>query len=426
MMDCQIPNRGWRLISLLHSLFILSTLYSITVMGMHNPDETQRPDKLVLAASSNSESQPPPTPAVVRWSPFTFDDSSNELAVGKEVTADQQHTRGISGKGKEVTADQQHTRGISGKMLDAMSTAYTWMVSSFVSSLMGIAQKMGFFQQRLTGLKPFDNPQIEAARQYLSGHDVWLNHNLMIVMKLHENMMYASECNSDEDPAFDGYDRGANTKNLTEHLLAMTEAMAVIDWLYPDIDEAPNPQKELALNGREFFKWLGKERPFEYGEQQETNLKAFIGEAYAKTCGLNTRESRSTRNACLCSIQSIIEGGQEQLSSKQGDFNRSRLDQIMTSDGITSLIPMVVSQFIARSQVDRPQDSDNALAPEYSAMIEELATSAPNNSSLMERLVSFMDSLDVGDIEDMTQDAPDGLQLIADIRCLQNDLSELN
>eukprot|EP00921_Rhytidocystis_pertsovi_P019012 GHVQ01030109.1.p1 GENE.GHVQ01030109.1~~GHVQ01030109.1.p1 ORF type:complete len:113 (+),score=9.94 GHVQ01030109.1:287-625(+) len=38
MMDCQIPNRGWRLISLLHSLFILSTLYSITVLGMHNPE----------------------------------------------------------------------------------------------------------------------------------------------------------------------------------------------------------------------------------------------------------------------------------------------------------------------------------------------------------------------------------------------------
>eukprot|EP00921_Rhytidocystis_pertsovi_P019009 GHVQ01030106.1.p1 GENE.GHVQ01030106.1~~GHVQ01030106.1.p1 ORF type:complete len:251 (+),score=32.99 GHVQ01030106.1:460-1212(+) len=250
MMDCQIPNRGWRLISLLHSLFILSTLYSITVLGMHNPDETQRPDKLVLAASSNSESQ-------------------------------------VTGRSKTKTP-----------------VAPTWRVSS----------------------------------EFAGG-------------------------------------AGA----------------VVLEMDCPHSDCAPVDPPGSFLSSLQELIYTKEKHPEEYKKIQEELKKMGYKKPVDKLPPVDKKEQ--------------VTADQQHTSGISGD-----------------------PKTLKPRQVDRPQDSDsdNALAPEYSAMIEELATSAPNNSSLMEPLVSFMASLHVGDIEDMTQDAPDGLQRIADISCLQNDLSELN
>eukprot|EP00921_Rhytidocystis_pertsovi_P019014 GHVQ01030111.1.p1 GENE.GHVQ01030111.1~~GHVQ01030111.1.p1 ORF type:complete len:465 (+),score=40.91 GHVQ01030111.1:155-1549(+) len=439
MMDCQIPNRGWRLISLLHSLFILSTLYSITVLGMHNPETSLA--RCDCAPQPNPPCGPNPNPKTLKPLIYYGYNTSKEFLPALLKTIREQEILNIESLLKKHNEQQQqHTGGISGKMLDAMSTAYTWMVSPLVSSLMGIAQKTG-----LTGLKPFDNPQIEAARQYLSGHDAASDHILMKVMELHDDMIDASIYErfphlshleprlSQLEPRLSHMDLGDWNKSivrtpeeiathdsvndLTERVLALAEAVTVIEWRYPDLTNAPKAQQQFASCGRQFFQWLESKKPFKLEGAEVTDLKQFLTDA-SSLCPHTAEESRRYRNACLG----------RQACHRNACLGRQACHRnaIQTSGDMTCLLPMLASENMARRQdIDSDNATDNrvtsSLVSEYSVMVEGLEKSAPHNYYLLTSLDKLIINLGDETREEMTKGAADCLQLMK-----SHGLSELN
>eukprot|EP00921_Rhytidocystis_pertsovi_P019003 GHVQ01030098.1.p1 GENE.GHVQ01030098.1~~GHVQ01030098.1.p1 ORF type:complete len:462 (+),score=53.88 GHVQ01030098.1:310-1695(+) len=456
MMDCQIPNRGRRLTSLLHSLLIVSTLSTLSLSFYSIPVKSENPAQpqsdspaqplsdspaflacnAVVFATSNVESQALLTsdgaqpqsdnaqpqinisrhdadvhdlpPIILAYLEFmgakpiqhivinvTPRKNTAEEAANEEPLHGVGHTTVHHYQGRnEPPVDQQHTYTISGKMFDAMSTAYRF-VCSLLGDIFGVVRKMGSSQQGF-------GPVIEAARENLSRYDLASDHNLRRVMQLHGDMMkFISHERTDDDGIsqllLDGNPANDGTcedkvNDVIERLLASAEAMAVIDWRFQCRSHVPEAQEKFVSLGRQFFQYLHRDQPFSSEGAQVTNLEAFFD--MLSTYTMTARHSRVMRNDCF-------------YTKSSSDCDKP------SNTNMAGLVPLLVAEGLGDIQdsdkaTDKAADSTNKSAFEraYSTMVAGLKECAPRNYELIRWLENFLTSLGKDKIKEMREGAP--------------------